>query len=129
MPPLATQLIGAGPSGIAAAKNCLVAGLDVVVFEKNDRVGGLLRYGIPDFKLEKWTIDRRLEQLQAEGVAPWPLWWMLLWSGTLGSNLTVAGAPALYAALNIQTRVKLVEPKAIPRSEGKAKRVVDQRRI
>jgi Na+/H+ antiporter NhaD/arsenite permease-like protein len=45
-----------------------------------------------------------IRDLQAEGVAPWPLWWMLLWSGTLGSNLTVAGAPALFAALNICER-------------------------
>ena len=44
------------------------AGHDVVVFEKNDRIGGLLRYGIPDFKMEKWLIDRRLEQMRAEGV-------------------------------------------------------------
>jgi Na+/H+ antiporter NhaD/arsenite permease-like protein len=42
--------------------------------------------------------------MQADGVPAWPLWWMLLWSGTLGSNLTVAGAPALYAALNIAQR-------------------------
>lgn len=50
------------------------------------------------------TFLRTIKDLQADGVSPWPLWWMLLWSGTLGSNLTVAGAPALYAALNICQR-------------------------
>ena len=50
------------------------------------------------------TFLHTIKGLQADGVEPWPLWWMLLWSGTLGSNLTVAGAPALYAALNICQR-------------------------
>jgi len=61
-------IIGSGPSGLAAAQQLARAGHDVVVFEKNDRVGGLLRYGIPDFKMEKHLIDRRLEQMRAEGV-------------------------------------------------------------
>ena len=50
------------------------------------------------------TFLHTIKDLQTDGVPPWPLWWMLLWSGTLGSNLTVAGAPALYAALNICQR-------------------------
>ena len=61
-------VIGAGPAGLAAAQQLARAGHDVTLFEKNDRVGGLLRYGIPDFKLEKSHIDRRVQQLEAEGV-------------------------------------------------------------
>jgi glutamate synthase (NADPH/NADH) small chain len=61
-------IVGSGPAGLACAQQLARAGHDVVVFEKNDRIGGLLRYGIPDFKMEKWLIDRRLEQMEAEGV-------------------------------------------------------------
>mgnify|MGYP006186271959 CR=1 FL=1 len=61
-------VIGAGPAGLAAAQQLARAGHDVTLFEKNDRVGGLLRYGIPDFKMEKTHIDRRVKQLEAEGV-------------------------------------------------------------
>lgn len=61
-------VVGSGPAGLAAAQQLARAGHDVSVFEKNDRAGGLLRYGIPDFKLEKQVIDRRLEQMKAEGV-------------------------------------------------------------
>jgi glutamate synthase (NADPH/NADH) small chain len=61
-------IIGAGPAGLAAAQQLARAGHDVTLFEKNDRVGGLLRYGIPDFKMEKTHIDRRVQQLEAEGV-------------------------------------------------------------
>ena len=61
-------VVGAGPAGMAAAQQLVRAGHDVTLFEKNDRVGGLLRYGIPDFKLDKGLIDRRMEQLVAEGL-------------------------------------------------------------
>ncbi len=61
-------VIGSGPAGLAAAQQLARAGHGVTVFEKADRIGGLLRYGIPDFKMEKSIIDRRLEQMGAEGV-------------------------------------------------------------
>lgn len=61
-------VVGSGPAGMAAAQQLARAGHDVTVFEKNDRIGGLLRYGIPDFKMEKSHIDRRVAQMEAEGV-------------------------------------------------------------
>ena len=61
-------IVGSGPAGLAAAQQLGRVGHDVIVFEKSDRIGGLLRYGIPDFKMEKSHIDRRVSQLQAEGV-------------------------------------------------------------
>src|SRR5947209_681670 len=61
-------IVGSGPAGLAAAQQLNRAGHWVTVFEKDDRIGGLLRYGIPDFKLEKWLIDRRVDQLHEEGI-------------------------------------------------------------
>jgi glutamate synthase (NADPH) small chain len=61
-------VIGSGPAGMACAQQLARAGHDVVLFEKNDRIGGLLRYGIPDFKMGKHHIDRRVQQMQLEGV-------------------------------------------------------------
>jgi glutamate synthase (NADPH/NADH) small chain len=61
-------VVGSGPAGLAAAQQLRRAGHSVTVYEKNDRIGGLLRYGIPNFKLEKHVVDRRLEQMRAEGV-------------------------------------------------------------
>ena len=61
-------VVGSGPAGLACAQQLARAGHEVTVFEKSDRIGGLLRYGIPDFKLEKGVIDRRLEQMREEGV-------------------------------------------------------------
>jgi glutamate synthase (NADPH/NADH) small chain len=61
-------VVGSGPAGLAAAQQLARVGHEVTVFEKSDRIGGLLRYGIPDFKMEKSHIDRRIEQMRAEGV-------------------------------------------------------------
>jgi glutamate synthase (NADPH/NADH) small chain len=61
-------VVGSGPAGLACAQQLARAGHDVTVYEKHDRIGGLLRYGIPDFKMEKRQIDRRVAQMEAEGV-------------------------------------------------------------
>ncbi len=61
-------IVGSGPAGLAAAQQLARAGHDVTVFESSDAIGGMLRYGVPDWRLEKWFIDRRLQQLRAEGV-------------------------------------------------------------
>lgn len=61
-------VVGSGPAGLAAAAQLNKAGHTVTVFERADQIGGLLRYGIPDFKLEKWTIDRRIKVMEAEGI-------------------------------------------------------------
>jgi glutamate synthase (NADPH/NADH) small chain len=61
-------VVGSGPAGLACAQQLARAGHAVTLFEKSDRIGGLLRYGIPDFKMEKWLIDRRVDQMKAEGV-------------------------------------------------------------
>ena len=74
-------IVGSGPAGLAAAQQLARAGHTVTLFEKADRIGGLLRYGIPDFKMEKWVIDRRLDQMKAEGVE-------FKTSVTIGKDLT-----------------------------------------
>src|SRR5580692_11366923 len=61
-------VVGSGPAGLAAAQQLARAGHSITLFEKADRMGGLLRYGIPDFKMEKHSIDRRIEQMRGEGV-------------------------------------------------------------
>ncbi|MEK8053426.1 glutamate synthase subunit beta [Ideonella sp. DXS22W] len=79
-------VVGSGPAGLAAAQQLARAGHDVTVFEKNSRIGGLLRYGIPDFKMEKSHIDRRVAQMQAEGV--------VFKTGTLIGAMPAEGAGA-----------------------------------
>ena len=61
-------VVGAGPAGLAAAQQLRRAGHAVTVYERDEAGGGLIRFGVPDFKIEKWVIERRLEQLAAEGV-------------------------------------------------------------
>ena len=61
-------MVGSGPAGLACSQQLARAGHDVTLFERNDRIGGLLRYGIPEFKMEKHLIDRRIDQMQSEGV-------------------------------------------------------------
>ena len=75
-------IVGSGPAGLAAAQQLCRAGHTVVVYEKADRIGGLLRYGIPQFKLEKQVLDRRLEQMSAEGV-------QFVTSAEVGKNVSV----------------------------------------
>src|SRR4051812_34950120 len=75
-------VVGSGPAGLAAAQQLCRAGHAVTVYEKADRIGGLLRYGIPEFKMEKHIIDRRLEQMSAEGVK-------FVTSAEVGNNVAV----------------------------------------
>jgi len=85
-------VVGSGPSGLAAAQQLRRAGHSVTVFEKSDRIGGLLRYGIPNFKLEKHVIDRRIEQMRAEGVT-------FLTNAHVGVNVPVDALTGHYDAI------------------------------
>jgi len=96
-------VVGSGPAGLAAAQQLARVGHDVTVFEKNSRIGGLLRYGIPDFKMEKSHIDRRIEQMQAEGVT--------FRTGVLVGAMPAEG-PAAKVTNDAQTVVSAEELKA-----------------
>jgi glutamate synthase (NADPH/NADH) small chain len=85
-------VVGSGPSGLAAAQQLRRAGHSVTVYEKNDRIGGLLRYGIPNFKLEKHVIDRRIAQMKAEGVT-------FLTNAHVGVNIPVDTLTEHYDAI------------------------------
>jgi glutamate synthase (NADPH/NADH) small chain len=75
-------VVGSGPAGLAAAAQLNSAGHSVTVFERADKIGGLLRYGIPDFKLEKWVVDRRLKVMEEEGV-------VFMTNANVGENIKV----------------------------------------
>ncbi len=85
-------VVGSGPAGLAAAQQLRRAGHSVTVYEKNDRIGGLLRYGIPNFKLEKHVVDRRIEQMKAEGVTFIP-------NSHVGVNVPVESLTGHYDAI------------------------------
>jgi glutamate synthase (NADPH/NADH) small chain len=85
-------VVGSGPSGLAAAQQLRRAGHSVTVYEKNDRLGGLMRYGIPNFKLEKHVLDRRIEQMHAEGV-------IFLTNAHVGVNIPVEELTEHYDAI------------------------------
>jgi glutamate synthase (NADPH/NADH) small chain len=85
-------VVGSGPSGLAAAQQLRRAGHSVTVYEKNDRIGGLMRYGIPNFKLEKHIIDRRLQQMRDEGVT-------FLTNSHVGANVPVEVLTEHYDAI------------------------------
>ena len=95
-------VVGSGPAGLAAAAQLNKAGHTVIVFERSDRIGGLLRYGIPDFKLEKHFIDRRLEIMEAEGI-------------TFKTSVTVGKDLPFYTLINEVDAVVLCGGSTLPR--------------
>lgn len=100
-------IIGSGPAGLAAAAQLNKAGHSVVVFEKQARPGGLLRYGIPDFKLEKWVIDRRLEIMKAEGI-------MFRTNTEIGKHISLAQLQQEFDAIVIAVGTPVPRDLSIP---------------
>lgn len=98
-------VVGSGPAGLAAAQQLARAGHTVAVFERDDRIGGLLRYGIPDFKMEKQHIDRRIAQLEAEGVR-------FRTGVEIGKDITFSDLRRRYDAVLIATGASV--PKDLP---------------
>ena len=105
-------IVGSGPAGLAAAQQLARAGHSVTVFEKSDRIGGLLRYGIPDFKLEKWVIDRRLDQMRAEGVT-------FQTNVTVGKDLSAEELRSRFDAVGLTLGAELARDLAVPGRELK----------
>lgn len=100
-------VVGSGPAGLAAAQQLTRAGHTVAVFERDDRIGGLLRYGIPDFKMEKVHLDRRLAQMEAEGTRFRP-------GVTIGVDITWDELRARYDAVIIATGAPLGRALEVP---------------
>ncbi len=100
-------VVGSGPAGLAAAQQLTRAGHRVVVFERDDRLGGLLRYGIPDFKMDKALIDQRLAQMVAEGTE-------MRTGVEVGVDITVDGLRAEFDAIVLATGSTVPRPLAIP---------------
>jgi len=98
-------VVGSGPAGMACAQQLARAGHSVTLFERSDRIGGLLRYGIPDFKMEKHLIDRRMEQMEAEGVTFRP-------SVNVGEDVTVEELRQQFDAIVLS--VGATEPRDLP---------------
>lgn len=100
-------VVGSGPAGLACAQQLARAGHKIVVFEKNARMGGLLRYGIPDFKMEKHLIDRRMSQMQAEGVEFHP-------NSHVGVNIDVNELIAEFDAVVLTGGAEVPRPLDVP---------------
>lgn len=103
-------VIGSGPAGLAAATQLNAAGHEVVVFERDDAAGGLLRYGIPDFKLEKWVIDRRITLMEEEGV-------VFQYHTNIGVNMPVHTLLRDYDAVILANGSTIPRPLDIPGSD------------
>ncbi|GEN79065.1 glutamate synthase subunit beta [Actinotalea fermentans] len=103
-------VVGSGPAGLAAAQQLTRAGHTVAVFERDDRIGGLLRYGVPDFKLEKHLLDRRIAQMEAEGTRFRP-------GVEIGKDITYRELTARYDAVVLATGSRIPRGLDIPGSD------------